>query len=71
MIIFPGLVCLHLQYSVFGGFERVIYVILSLFGAGFAGLLLYLILMLIMPAAPAQNNVEDVKFEDATKKEDK
>ena len=30
-----------------------------------------LILMLIMPAAPAQNNVEDVKFEDATKKEDK
>ena len=50
---------------------RVIYVILSLFGAGFSGLLLYLILMLIMPAAPAQNNVEDVKFEDATKKEDK
>ena len=50
---------------------RVIYVILSLFGAGFAGLLLYLILMLIMPAAPAKNNIEDVKFEDATKKEDK
>lgn len=50
---------------------RAIYAILAIFTTGFPGLLLYLILMLIMPAAPAQNNVEDVKFEDATKKEDK
>ena len=50
---------------------RVVYAALSIFTTGFPGLLLYLILMLIMPAAPAQNNVEDVKFEDATKKEDK
>lgn len=50
---------------------RAIYAILAIFTTGFPGLLLYIILMLIMPAAPAQNNVEDVKFEDATKKEDK
>ena len=50
---------------------RVVYAALSIFTTGFPGLLLYLILMLIMPAAPAQHNVEDVKFEDATKKEDK
>ena len=50
---------------------RAIYAILEIFTTGFPGLLLYIILMLIMPAAPAQNNVEDVKFEDATKKEDK
>ena len=49
---------------------RVIYVVASFFFAGFPGLLLYLILMLIMPAAPAQNNVEDVKFEDVKKEED-
>ena len=50
---------------------RAIYAILAIFTTGFPGLLLYIILMLIMPAAPAKNNVEDVKFEDATKKEDK
>ena len=50
---------------------RAIYAILAVFTTGFPGLLLYLILMLIMPAAPTTNNVEDVKFEDATKKEDK
>jgi len=31
---------------------RVIYAVLAIFSAGFPGLLLYLILMLIMPAAP-------------------
>lgn len=50
---------------------RAIYAILAIFTTGFPGLLLYIILMLIMPAAPTANNVEDVKFEDATKKEDK
>ena len=50
---------------------RAIYAILAVFTTGFPGLLLYLILMLIMPAAPTAHNVEDVKFEDATKKEDK
>ena len=50
---------------------RAIYAILAIFTTGFPGLLLYIILMLIMPAAPAKNNIEDVKFEDATKKEDK
>lgn len=50
---------------------RVIYAILAVFTTGFPGLLLYLILMLIMPAAPVKNNVEDVEFKDATKKEDK
>lgn len=50
---------------------RAIYAILAIFTTGFPGLLLYLILMLIMPAAPAQNNVEDVKFEDVKKEEDK
>lgn len=50
---------------------RVVYAILTVFTTGFPGLLLYIILMLIMPAAPAKNNVEDVEFEDATKKEDK
>ena len=66
---------------------RVIYAVLSVFTTGFPGLLLYLILMLIMPVAPAvhdvedvmlimpvapaAHDVEDVKFEDATKKEDK
>lgn len=49
---------------------RAIYAILAVFTTGFPGLLLYLILMLIMPAAPAKN-VEDVEFQDATKKEDK
>ena len=50
---------------------RVIYAILAVFTTGFPGLLLYLILMLIMPAAPVKNNVEDVEVKDATKKEDK
>ena len=50
---------------------RAIYAILAIFTTGFPGLLLYIILMLIMPAAPAKNNIEDVKFEDATKKEEK
>lgn len=50
---------------------RVIYAILAVFTTGFPGLLLYLILMLIMPAAPVKNKVEDVEFKDATKKEDR
>ena len=36
---------------------RVIYAILAVFTTGFPGLLLYLILMLIMPAAPVKNKV--------------
>lgn len=50
---------------------RVIYVVLTVFTTGFPGLLLYLILMLLMPEAQKANNVEDVEFKDATKKEDK
>ena len=50
---------------------RVIYAILAVFTTGFPGLLLYLILMLIMPAAPVKNKVEDVEFKKKKKKEDK
>jgi len=39
---------------------RVIYAALTIFTSGFPGLLLYLIMMLIMPAAPQANKVEDV-----------
>lgn len=37
---------------------RVIYAILAVFSAGFPGLLLYLILMLIMPVAESSEDVE-------------
>ena len=47
---------------------RVIYAALSIFTTGFPGLLLYIIMLLIMPAAPAANKVEDVEFEEADKK---
>ena len=50
---------------------RVIYTALTIFLAGFPGLLLYLILMLLMPDAPKANNVEDVEFKKKKKKEDK
>lgn len=50
---------------------RVIYAALTFFSAAFPGILLYFILLLIMPEAPKANNVEDVEFKDATKKEDK
>lgn len=48
---------------------RIIYVALSFFSAGFPGLLLYIIMMLLMPEKPGQNtngkNVEDVEFTEA------
>lgn len=55
---------------------RIIYAALSVFSAGFPGLLLYLIMMLIMPVqTPTAPNskVEDVTFEEANpdKKESK
>ena len=43
---------------------RVVYAALSIFTTGFPGLLLYLILMLIMPAAggnDGQNNIQDAE----------
>ena len=43
---------------------RVVYATLSIFTTGFPGLLLYLILMLIMPAAggnDGQNNIQDAE----------
>lgn len=43
---------------------RVAYAALSIFTTGFPGLLLYLILMLIMPAAggnDGQNNIQDAE----------
>ena len=44
---------------------RIAYVILTFFSAGFPGLLLYLILMLLMPEKPqGGNRVEDVEFKD-------
>lgn len=44
---------------------RIAYVILTFFSAGFPGLLLYLILMLLMPEKPqGGNQVEDVEFKD-------
>ncbi|MBQ4395696.1 MAG: PspC domain-containing protein [Paludibacteraceae bacterium] len=46
---------------------RIIYAALTIFSAGFPGLLLYLILMLLMPDAPKANNVEDVEFKDVKK----
>ena len=50
---------------------RIVYVILTFFSAGFPGLVLYLILMLLMPEKPEANRVEDAEFKDVTKKEDK
>ncbi len=56
---------------------RVIYAALAIFTTGFPGLLLYLVLMLIMPQAPAQDDnrfeeaeVVDEKKSKKTKKED-
>lgn len=46
---------------------RIIYAALTIFSAGFPGLLLYLILMLLMPDAPKADNVEDVEFKDVKK----
>lgn len=46
---------------------RIIYAALTIFSAGFPGLLLYLILMLLMPDVPKANNVEDVEFKDVKK----
>ncbi|MBO7456408.1 MAG: PspC domain-containing protein [Paludibacteraceae bacterium] len=46
---------------------RIIYAALTIFSAGFPGLLLYLILMLLMPEASKANNVEDVEFKDVKK----
>ena len=44
---------------------RIAYVILTFFSAGFPGLVLYLILMLLMPEKPqGGNQVEDVEFKD-------
>lgn len=44
---------------------RIAYVVLTFFSAGFPGLLLYLILMLLMPEKPqGGNRVEDVEFKD-------
>lgn len=46
---------------------RIIYAALTIFSAGFPGLLLYLILMLLMPEASKANNVEDIEFKDVKK----
>lgn len=44
---------------------RIAYVVLTFFSAGFPGLLLYLILMLLMPEKPqGGREVEDVEFKD-------
>ena len=46
---------------------RVVYAALSIFTTGFPGLLLYIILMLIMPAAGSnvgQNNIQDAEVVD-------
>jgi len=44
---------------------RIAYVVLTFFSAGFPGLLLYLILMLLMPEKPqGGRQVEDVEFKD-------
>ena len=44
---------------------RIAYVILTFFSAGFPGLVLYLILMLLMPETPqGGRQVEDVEFKD-------
>ena len=48
---------------------RVIYAALTIFTSGFPGLLLYLIMLLIMPAAPQANKVEDV-VEDTVEESD-
>lgn len=55
---------------------RVVYAALTIFCGGFPGVLLYIILMLIMPAAPLeQDKVEEAEVIETktkkTKKEDK
>ena len=40
---------------------RVLYVLLSFFSAAFPGLLLYIILMLLMPEAGPNDNIEDAE----------
>ena len=40
---------------------RVLYVLLSFFSAAFPGLLLYIILMLLMPEAGPNDNIQDAE----------
>lgn len=40
---------------------RVMYVVLSLFSAAFPGLLLYIILMLLIPEAGPNDNIQDAE----------
>lgn len=48
---------------------RAAYAVASIFLAGFSGIILYIVLLLIMPeAAPKANNVEDVEFTEAEPK---